>query len=83
MNLIQDAIEHAGGKFVLATECGLTYQALNRWLERGYLPRSELTGETNYSSAIERATRGKISAERLRAVTRKGWKKARKEKIRP
>lgn len=81
MNLIAKAIARLGGpdnggKRALAEACDVTYQAVNRWLARGYLPHTELTGKTRYAQAIARATRGKIPAKLLQTATRQGWQKA-------
>ena len=34
---------------VVADVCGLTPKAIYKWLERGSLPRTEFTGETEYA----------------------------------
>jgi hypothetical protein len=39
--------------------------AVNKWLRAGRLPRTEYTGETNYAAALERATKGEITAAAL------------------
>lgn len=78
MNLIANAIEYVGSKRALAVECGVTHQCVTRWLIRGYLPRTELTGESKYSKAIERATGGKITTEKMLRATRNGWRAAKR-----
>ena len=63
-NPITEAIEVIGVR-ELAKQCGLmSYQAVLKWQEKG-LPRTEWTGETNYSAVIERLTKKKISRSRL------------------
>lgn len=42
-----------------------TAWAVNKWLRAGRLPRTEYTGETNYAAALERATKGQVTAEAL------------------
>ncbi len=64
-NLITQAIQIAGlGN--LAIDCGVTYQALRKWERAKRLPRTDWTGETDYASAIDRATSGQISRQALR-----------------
>lgn len=45
----------------MANECGVSYQSVRKWEKLGRLPRTEWTGETNYSESIERITGGKVS----------------------
>ena len=63
-NKITEAIEIVGLQ-PLAKELGLTYQAILKWQKSGQLPRTEWTGETNYSAVIERMTGGKVSKDDL------------------
>ncbi len=37
-----------------------------KWARSGRMPRTEWTGETQYSLAIERATHGAVTREELR-----------------
>ena len=46
---------------VVADVCGLTPKAIYKWLERGSLPRTEFTGETEYADKIAKASAGKMS----------------------
>jgi hypothetical protein len=39
----------------------VSYQAVKKWEKAGRLPRTEWTGETNYSTVIERLTDGKVT----------------------
>lgn len=66
-NLISEAISIVGLSR-LARECNVTYQALRKWERRGFLPRTEWTGETNYAEVIEEATGGVVSRSALLAV---------------
>ena len=53
-NIISIAVELAGGSSKVASHCGLkSYQAVGKWCQRGRLPRTEWTGETNYAATIE------------------------------
>tara|TARA_R100000951_G_scaffold115414_1_gene123430 strand:- start:2022 stop:2240 length:219 start_codon:yes stop_codon:yes gene_type:complete len=45
------AIELAGGKKAVAEACDLSYEAVRKWTKNG-LPRTEWTGETDYSVVI-------------------------------
>ena len=76
MNLLTQAIEHAGGITALSRFCGVTYQAVRRWEVAGRLPRTEITGETQYATAIAKATRGKITRKQLMTLTKLGWTRA-------
>lgn len=76
MNLLTKSIIDAGGITVLARSCSVTYQAVRRWENAGRLPRTELTGETDYAGAISRATGGKVKRKALLDQTRAAWKKA-------
>lgn len=49
----------------LARHLGRSYQAVKKWRDLGRLPRTEYTGETNYSEQIERITGGKAKAIKL------------------
>ncbi len=54
----------AYGLNTLATACGVTYQAIQRW-ERDGLPHSEYSGATEYAKKIERMTDGRVKAAQL------------------
>ena len=54
----------------LAKAVGLSYQAILKWEKAGRLPRTEWTGETNYSAVIERLTEGKVSRGDLLTIKR-------------
>lgn len=64
-NLLTDAIALAGGISKLADALGVSYQAVRKWERAGRLPRTEWTGETNYSATIESLTGGRVTRERL------------------
>ena len=74
MNLIEEAIKHAGGVTAftkalnLLIERPVTYQAVKKWVARGRLPRTEWTGESCYATAIEQLTEGKVSRASLLRV---------------
>lgn len=55
---------------VVADACGLTPKAVYKWIEKGALPRTEFTDETDYASKIARASGGKYSAAQIRRIGR-------------
>ncbi|QVN18943.1 hypothetical protein [Burkholderia pyrrocinia] len=67
MNPIESAVAHVGSitAFTKALneriERPVTYQAVRKWIAKGRLPRTEWTGETEYSQAIEAITGGAVS----------------------
>lgn len=63
-NLISKAIQIVG-IYKLGKACGISYQAIYRWETKGRLPRTEWTGETDYASRIEEATKGVITRDQL------------------
>lgn len=50
------------GLLGIARACGVTYQAVRKWEKNG-MPRSEWTGETNYSATIASLSGGKYAKE--------------------
>lgn len=75
MNTVVIAIDKAReilGSFAAIGEvCGgpsgkpLTGKAVEKWRKRGRLPRTEYTGETQYSELIEAATGGRVLRSEL------------------
>jgi ribosome-binding protein aMBF1 (putative translation factor) len=63
-NPITEAIEIVGLS-ALASELGITYQAIRKWEKAGRMPRTEFTKETDYSKEIERLTKRKVTKNRL------------------
>jgi hypothetical protein len=49
----------------LAKELGVSYQAIQGWIRRGHMPRTEWTGETEYAKTISKLTDGIVSVEEL------------------
>lgn len=72
MNPLQKAIDNEGWQ-PLSASLGVTRQAMRKWLDAGRLPRSEFSGETNYSIVIERATHKVVTASELLEWSRRGW----------
>ena len=63
-NLISKAIEIVG-ICKLATACGVRYQSIYKWEAKGRVPRTDWTGETDYASRIEEATKGVVTRDQL------------------
>ncbi|MBM6928608.1 YdaS family helix-turn-helix protein [Parasutterella secunda] len=70
-NLISKAIEIVG-LCKLAQACGVRHQSIYRWVEKGSLPRTDWTGETDYASRIEEATKGAVTRAQLLNFKRSG-----------
>ncbi len=51
----------------IAAICGVTPQAVKKWVVAGRLPRTEFTGETNHAEKICRAYPGLVTASELKA----------------
>jgi hypothetical protein len=49
----------------IATNLGITYQAIRKWEAQGRLPRTEWTGETDYATRIAAMCPGTVTTERL------------------
>jgi hypothetical protein len=63
---LQEAIDIIG-LAVLSRELKVSHQAIRKWQERGRLPRTEWTGETDYSGSIARLSGDRVKRERLLA----------------
>jgi hypothetical protein len=53
------------GLTALARECKVSHQAVRKWQAAGRMPRTEWTGETDYSQVIQRLTEGRVTREQL------------------
>lgn len=56
---LSSAITLLGGPSPAATLCKVSRPAVDKWLKRGRLPRTDYTGETNYAERIAAACRAK------------------------
>lgn len=52
----------------LARGCGVTHQAVRKWQAARRMPRTEWTGESNYSARIELMTQGAVKRQALMAA---------------
>lgn len=79
LNLLKKAVADAGGTKTVAVACGLSYEAVRKWLANG-LPRTEFSGETEYAETICRlaATHGHSysASDLLRDTTRRRKRRA-------
>lgn len=55
MNAISLAVEAAGGPVAAAKACGVRRQAVDKWVAKGALPRTEYTGETRHAICLAAA----------------------------
>ena len=55
----------------LAKACGVTPRAVIKWVEAGHLPRTEWTGESDYSTVIENITGGRVTRDQLLSTRRR------------
>ena len=65
-NPLERAILLAGGAAAVARACSVSPVAVHKWRQRGRLPRTDWTGETNYAELIAEATNGRITSNELR-----------------
>ena len=65
MNHFKSLIDAAGGPESVGKVCGISARAVYKWIERGRMPRTEYSGETEYCALIEEATGGRVTAESL------------------
>ncbi len=52
MSTIKEVINDAGGVCSVAFAVKLSERSIYKWIEKNCLPRSEYTGESNYSNLI-------------------------------
>ncbi|EPM9972934.1 hypothetical protein ACTTRZ_003908 [Acinetobacter baumannii] len=65
MNPIQQAIDAVGGRTNAASLLGISYVAVRKMVEKGVLPRTDYTGETNYAQILAEHSNGKVTQEWL------------------
>ncbi|MFY2513417.1 hypothetical protein ACNJ69_15280 [Acinetobacter soli] len=65
MNPIQQAIEAVGGRTSAAALLGISYVAVRKMAEKGVLPRTDYTGETNYAQIFAEHSNGAMTKEWL------------------
>lgn len=67
--MLRDAITSIGTQKI-AKRCKVSVRAVYKWCERGVLPRTEYTGETNYAEQIEVLSGGQYKKEQLLGLPR-------------
>lgn len=63
--MLKKAIEAVGGPVEASKVCGVTRQAVDKWMQNCCLPRTEYTGETLYAKKLADASGGAFSATEL------------------
>lgn len=63
--MLKKAIEAVGGPVEASKVCGVTRQAVDKWMQNCCLPRTEYTGETLYAEKLAEASGGAFSAVEL------------------
>lgn len=58
------------GVMAIASACGCSPRAIYKWMEKGALPRTDFTGETDYAGQIAGVSGGKYSAELIKLISR-------------
>lgn len=65
MNPMQKAIDAVGGRTKASTLLGISYVAVRKMEEKGSLPRTDYTGETNYAQTLASNSNGLITKDWL------------------
>lgn len=65
MNPIKYAFDAVGGRSKAADLLDKTYMAMSKMEKKEVLPRTEYTGETNYSEILAKNSNGTFTAEWL------------------
>lgn len=65
MNAMKIAFTAVGGRTKAANLLNRTYQAIKKMEDRGVLPRTEYTGETNYARTLAKNSNGQFTEEWL------------------
>jgi hypothetical protein len=69
MTVLKSSIDKIPGKVPAAAKaCGVSVRAVYKWIDRGMLPRTEYTGETNYAERLADAAGGSFSGDWLKSA---------------
>ncbi|WP_138438551.1 helix-turn-helix domain-containing protein [Marinobacter alexandrii] len=80
MNVLKKAIDQIPGKVPAAAKaCGVSVRAVYKWVDRGMLPRTEYTGETDYASKLAEESGGAFEADWLKSEIIRDNKQSREE----
>ncbi len=61
MNPVQQAVTAVGGRTIASSLLGISYVAVRKMAEKGVLPRTDYTGETNYAHILATNSNGKVT----------------------
>jgi hypothetical protein len=59
------AVDQVGGPVSAAKVCGVSRTAVDKWVTKGALPRTEYTGESRHAERLAAASDGAFTAEGL------------------
>ncbi|WP_194150432.1 hypothetical protein [Stutzerimonas nosocomialis] len=59
------AVDKVGGPVSAARICGVSRTAVDKWISKGALPRTEYTGESRHAERLAAASGGAFTAEDL------------------
>lgn len=65
MTPLEKAVHEVGGVPACARICSISAPAVRKWRQRGRLPRTEYTGETQHAKRMAAASDGAFTAEWL------------------
>lgn len=66
-NAVAYAVDAVGGPLKAAAVCRVSRQAVDKWIVKGVLPRTEYTGESSYAALLAAASVGQFTADWLLA----------------
>ena len=72
-NPIVKIIEEAG-VMTVARATGVTRAAVEKWRQDERLPRTEATGETHFSAALAKLSKGRYTASRIIKFSSAQWR---------
>ena len=72
---IAAAIESEGSQVKAGRRIGVSQAAISRWMSEGRLPRTEFTGETDYSKTL--AILSGVQHDKILKASQKAWKQRR------
>lgn len=68
-NPVLKAVTYFGGRTEVAKITGVSYMAVKKWERNGCFPRTEYTGETNYTEKLSQASEGVLLVNDLLSRT--------------
>ncbi|GIB64809.1 Cro/Cl family transcriptional regulator [Vibrio cholerae] len=67
--MLREAITSIGAQKI-SEVCQVSVRAVYKWCERGVLPRTDYTGETQYAEKIADLSQGKYTKDELLSIPR-------------